>query len=120
MYLLPSNFSGFIGVILSISLLSACGPQGGAINQKPTIDQDNICETADFGVAKNCTPGQKIIFLPQQFGNEQLPVFFAAANCDLRFSVVLTKGAVTCIFQPMKPKEHPASETSPPASAPKN
>jgi len=100
-----------MAVIITVSFLSACGQQVTAQSQKPTIDQENICQTKDIGVAQDCTPGQKIAFLPQQFGNEQLPVIFAAANCDLRYSVVITNGAVTCIFQPIKPKEQAASAT---------
>ena|ERR1043166_6859632 len=68
------------------------------------INQTDVCETQDYGVAQDCKAGQKVVFLPRQFGNAQLPVYFAAANCDLRYSVVLTNGAVTCIFMPIKVK----------------
>lgn len=71
------------------------------------IDQANLCEVSVWrhdDVAELCKAGQKIVFLPTKWGNEQLPVFFAAVNCDLRYSVVLTPGAVTCIYGPITPK----------------
>ena len=72
-------------------------------------DPDRLCSVNDWQrntVAKMCEPGEKIIFLPESFGNEQLPIIFAAVNCDLRHAVVSSKGAVTCIYRPIKPLEH--------------
>jgi predicted small secreted protein len=63
-----------------------------------------LCEVDswDIGIVKKiCTPGQKVIYLPKTFGNEQLPVIFAAVNCDLRFAVAMTNGAVSCIYGPI-------------------
>ena len=68
----------------------------------PPLDQDNLCEIKHYGPAKACKPGQKVVFLPESFGNEQLPILFAAINCDLRYQVVLTTGAVTGIYAPVK------------------
>ena len=70
-------------------------------------DQVNLCEVSTWqhdDVARECKPGQKVVYLPQRFGNEQLPILFAAVNCDLRYSVALTLGAVTCIYGPITPK----------------
>jgi hypothetical protein len=38
--------------------------------------------------------------VPASFGNEQLPVLFAAVNCDMRYAIALTKGGVACIYEP--------------------
>jgi hypothetical protein len=93
---------------VSIVALSACSgasvgaEDGGSSVNK--IDQDTICHVEDFDpqvVYKACVPGQKVAFLPSRFGNEQLPVLFAAAHCDLRYSVVLTTGGVACIYKPL-------------------
>lgn len=68
------------------------------------VDQKNLCEVSEWradAVAEACKPGQKVVFLPRQFGNEQLPIFFTAVNCDLRYSVAITNGGVTCIYQPI-------------------
>lgn len=69
------------------------------------VDQKNLCEVSEWradAVAGVCEPGQKVVFLPRQFGNEQLPIYFAAVNCDLRYSVAMTNGGVTCIYQPIE------------------
>jgi hypothetical protein len=43
---------------------------------------------------------------------------FAALNCDLRYQVVATKGAVVCIFRPVKPSPaRPAASAAPAADA---
>lgn len=94
-----------IPVFLAIAA-SACtqvSPSGPPV---ASIDQENLCEVTSWrhdDVAAACRPGQKVVYLPESFGNEQLPVIFAAVNCDLRHSVALTKGAVACIYAPIKP-----------------
>lgn len=80
------------------------GSQGAAY-AGDNIDQAHLCQVDDWGrlgVAAVCEPGQKVVFLPQRWGSEQLPVIFAAVNCDLRYEVVLTNGAVACIYRPTK------------------
>ncbi len=100
-------------VLGSLGLISGCGGGGAQSIALPEPDQTNICEANDVAVATNCKTGQKIVFLPAQFGNAQLPVYFAAANCDLRYSVVLTNGAVTCIFKPIKVPEESRAASAP-------
>jgi hypothetical protein len=113
-----------VAALASISFgLAACSGSGaspqvsspGAAVAGANVDQDTLCETKTFNVVDNCKSGQKVIFLPSSFGNEQLPVLFAALNCDLRYNVALTKGAVACIFKQIKP-EAPAAAASEPAS----
>lgn len=101
-----------------LSLVAACGSGSGTTPSADPIaeplDQGHVCQVADWRMAGDaCKPGQKIVFLPPSFGNEQLPVMFAAANCDLRYAVVATTGAVTCIYLPMRLQKAPN-----PASAP--
>lgn len=105
-------------------LLAACNsqapaPAAVAPAEPAGPDQSRICQVGDWHVASDCKAGQKIVFLPESFGNEQLPVLFAALNCDLRYQVVTTRGAVTCIFGPIKPAAPaaPAQQASA-ASAP--
>lgn len=104
---------------LCTALLAACGARPApetAQADAAAPDQGRVCEVGDWRVASaGCKPGQKIVFLPQSWGNEQLPVLFAALNCDLRYQVVATRGAVTCIFAPVKPEQPAAAES--PASA---
>lgn len=69
------------------------------------IDQDTLCTAVSWKVADNeskCKEGNKIAFLPNSFGNEQLPIMFVALNCDLNHTVSLTKGGAVCIFKPAK------------------
>lgn len=95
------NAAAFVG-ISTLTLLSGC-TQAAPSNK---IDQANLCEVDQWQhgeVAAKCKPGQKIVFLPESFGNAQLPVIFSAVNCDLRYQVVQTTGAVTCIYGPITP-----------------
>lgn len=87
------------------------------------IDQAQLCEVNAWQhnlVASVCKPGQKVVFLPRSFGNAQLPILFAAVNCDLRYAVALTEGAVTCIYNPIQPApaQPPAADASQPVSKP--
>ena len=86
-------------LVASAVVLSGCN------QQTVTIDQENICEVSGWQkdvTAASCKLGQKVVFLPKSFGNEQLPVIFAAINCDHRFSIALTNGGVSCIYSPIK------------------
>ena len=99
------------------AVLSACSQKVSNKTTTPAelIDQANLCEVSAWrydDVAKLCKPGQKVVYLPESFGNEQLPIIFAAVNCDLTHTVALTKGAVTCIYSPITPKqENPSPST---------
>lgn len=96
-----------ISALISSLGLSACY-QGASSGQISTsIDQANLCEVNVWRhdeVASQCKPGQKIVFLPSTFGNEQLPIIFSAVNCDVRYSIVLTTGGVMCVYGPTTPK----------------
>lgn len=94
-----------IGVVIAITLLTACGGSDDPRLKANVIDQDSLCEVKEWQLdttTKQCKTGQKVVYLPNSWGNEQLPVIFAAVNCDLRYSVALTEGAVTCIYYPFK------------------
>lgn len=96
----------FVGITTS-----GCVQQASSTNA--SIDQANLCSVSDWQhdvVASSCKPGQKVVFLPSSFGNEQLPIIFAAVNCDLRYNVALTRGAVTCIYGPITPAKAKSAE----------
>lgn len=110
------NTSTIILGIAAFAFLAGCS-QGGATSMSvgPGIDQDNLCEVKqwEWDVVKGaCKPGQKVAYLPSRFGNEQLPVIFAAVNCDMRYSVAQTNGGVVCIYKGITPK---AAEEAKPA-----
>lgn len=93
--------------LVSLGLISGC-------SNSEKVDQENLCEVSGWrrdAVANLCKPGQKVVFLPSSFGNEQLPIIFAAINCDHQNSIALTTGGVSCIYRPIKPVVDPkASE----------
>lgn len=102
---ISSNLSQLflIGTTLA---LAGCN-QPAAVAGVPMINQADVCEVKSWqhdASALVCKPGQKIVFLPASFGNEQLPIMFAAVNCDMRYSIALTNGGVACIYAPMTPK----------------
>ena len=75
---------------------NAIAPQAAQKSVDQNIDQANLCEVKVWqhdDVAAVCKAGQKVVFLPASFGNEQLPIIFAAVNCDLR-AIALAKSPV--------------------------
>lgn len=91
----------------SIALVGCLQPSTTTVANE-SINQQDICEVKEWradAVSQACKPGQKVVFLPNSWGNAQLPILFAAVNCDLRYSVALTEGAVTCIYQPISVKQ---------------
>jgi len=104
-----TQFTNLVAVAAALSMLVGCNkaPPTSTIPQAEvsTLKQDEYCETQEITAPAHCEPGQRVVFLPSRFGNEQLPVLFAAENCDLRYSVVLTNGGVTCVFIRVKPAE---------------
>jgi hypothetical protein len=93
--------------------IPVAGCSGGV--SSPDIDQATLCNVEGWtcaDVAAVCKAGQKVVFLPRSFGNEQLPIMFSAINCDLRHEVALTTGGVTCIYNPIKPVDPPAESAA--------
>lgn len=90
----------------SLVLLAGCQQGVGAVSAAEPIDQDNLCQVSEWKLdttSKACKPGQKVAFLPSRWSSEQLPIYFAAANCDMRYAVAQTNGGVVCIFKPVTP-----------------
>ncbi len=83
------------------------------------VDQTTFCVAKAAEPATHCRPGQRVVFMPSSWGNEQLPILFAALNCDLRYTVALTHGAVTCIYTALKPKPAAAQASAPAGPASK-
>jgi hypothetical protein len=105
---LPANSIKLKRIWLIIPFLlstAACSKWGGDSSES-SIKPSNLCEVSSWeksATAEACTPGQKVVFLPNRWGNEQLPILFAALNCDLRYSVVSNNGGVSCIYLPTTP-----------------
>ena len=93
----------YLWLMISFLLtITACSKLGGDSSES-SIKPSNLCEVSSWekaATAEACTPGQKVVFLPNRWGNEQLPIMFSALNCDLRYSVVSNNGGVSCIYLP--------------------
>lgn len=63
-----------------------------------TANTSQLCVFSNDESAAVCKSGQTALFAPETFGNEQLPVIFAAKYCDFSHPIALTKGAVSCVF----------------------
>lgn len=90
-----SSLKIFLIAAVSSGLLMGCDSQ-------LSIDQQNICMVDQAGydmVSANCKEGQKVLFLPDVFGNKQMPIAFAGVYCDLRYQVVHSEGGVACVFK---------------------
>jgi len=106
-----------------LGLIIGCDRNKSTATTEQVIDQAHICETNTWEpqvVAERCSPGQKVVFLPKVYGNEQLPVLFAATNCDLRYSIALTNGGVACIYAPLQKRTTPPQEEKPQAQPQEN
>lgn len=88
-------------VLLSATLLLPLS----AVAKETEVDSTTLCMVNGYNVSENlkkCEKGTKIAYLPQTFGNEQLPIMFVAGHCDLRYTVSLTTGGVVCVFNPVE------------------
>lgn len=98
-------------LLVLLGALSGCNQEArtGHVEtvDEAKVDQSVYCQAKieSLFAAPQCEPGQKIAFLPDAYGNEQLPILFAAKNCDLRYSVALTRGGVVCIYRPSTEKK---------------
>ena len=92
-----------LGALTLGTALTACAPAGA-----PEPQQTAICTTNVWAPGANkgfCEEGRKIAYLPESFGNQQLPLYFIGANCDLRYSVAMSNGGAVCIFKPIDPEQ---------------
>ncbi|MDO5532197.1 hypothetical protein [Sutterella sp.] len=69
-----------------------------AVSLEDIMAPEKICVVNSLEKTAGCRKGDIVLFRPDFFGNEQMPVSFAAAVCDFTKTVSLTKGAVACVF----------------------
>lgn len=109
------------GAVLATLILTGCGGDKSKSSdsemEAAKLDQQVICISKGLRADSNCKPGQRVAFMPDTFGNEQMPVAFATINCDLRYAVVLTNGAVTCVYLPARAPADSSSADPAPAPA---
>jgi hypothetical protein len=94
-------------VAIAAALLVACGggksetsvaavpsPAAKDVPSQPS----KLCAFSNDDEAVKCQPGQIALYVPNSWGNEQLPIIYAAKYCDFNFPIVHTNGAVSCVF----------------------
>ena len=76
-----------------------------AAPQTPKVEQqesNRVCYVTSYDT-RACKKGDTLLYLPEKWGNEQLPVDFASQKCDFSKQIVWTNGGVSCIYS--GPKE---------------
>lgn len=64
-----------------------------------TSYKSEICLIQSDKETNICKDGQIALFLPQQWGNPQIPLSVSAAICDFNFPIVQNESGVTCVFK---------------------
>ena len=87
--------------VCSSLILSSCFEPGKKEskneNQESKEDKPVLCiiKNVDDDVSQ-CEDGQLLVFLPNSWGNDQLPIEVAALYCDFDHSIVYNNGGVVC------------------------
>lgn len=92
------------GLGLLVAGLSGCQQNVGN-SRDASLDQSKLCQVDTWKpvtVANSCDAGQKVVFRPSESAADDAPVLFAAANCDMRYSVAVTPVGATCIYKPIR------------------
>ena len=61
------------------------------------IAEARVCLVRDFDTSA-CRKGDDLLYMPRQWGNEQMPIEFIAYNCNTMRQISYTKGAVACVY----------------------
>lgn len=67
-------------------------------SNKEKINNGDICITNDFRTIPNCKNGELIAFLPNSWGNDQLPLYFITLHCDFNHQIVYNRSGVVCVY----------------------
>jgi len=105
--------------MLGVTLLSGLGAAfsgfnyfGGAAAAQPG---QTLCVVSN--VPDRCKEGQLSWFAPDSWGNDQLPLKFAAFSCDYRYPIVWNNGGVSCIYTNLRRERRVEMGTPPPAGS---
>jgi hypothetical protein len=91
--------------VIATAFFGLSGCLSTSAQAQSDINQKEMCEVSsiEFSAIDNeCSEGQKVLWAPNTFGNEQSPVIFASLYCDHRFEIVSSVGAVSCIYNPAR------------------
>ena len=87
-----------LSILLIAGVITSCG-DGGA------VDNSSMCVVSNFNTIPKCEEGKPIAFLPESWGNDQLPLYFVALHCDLNHQIVHNNGGVVCIYTAKRNKK---------------
>ncbi|MGB9873431.1 MAG: hypothetical protein ACPLRS_00490 [Hydrogenobacter sp.] len=62
------------------------------------VDNSELCVVNDFRLIPNCKEGNLIAFLPESWGNDQLPLYFVALHCDFNHQIIYNNSGVVCVY----------------------
>lgn len=66
---------------------------------KGELKQNSMCHVSNAEeMVQNCKDGDILLFTPQIFGNEQLPINITGFACDFERPIVWNASGVTCVF----------------------
>lgn len=84
--------------LIGFSLLALQGCNSDNVEPKNTLCEVKTIDAKE--IQSKCSKGERILFAPSSWGNEQTPVTFASLYCDPRYSIALTNGGVSCVYSP--------------------
>lgn len=84
--------------------------------------KDSLCTVEDWSpeATAKCVVGEIVAFLPNSFGNEQLPIIAASALCDFRHPIATTNGGVVCVYTRKRMENYVAKTKAEQASSEPN
>mgnify|MGYP005853447161 CR=1 FL=1 len=85
--------------ILSGVLSNPVLTQAAIFGGDKALKQNNLCNvTTPQEIMSQCTDGDILLYTPDVFGNEQLPINVAGFMCDFNYPIVWNIGGVSCVF----------------------
>lgn len=81
-------------VALLATVLTGCQEQKRYRNEVCTAGSEIL-----NGQEPNCKEGQILSYLPNRWGNEQLPILVSTYFCSLKHPIVQNNSGVVCVYE---------------------
>ncbi|MEE2003011.1 hypothetical protein QWY20_16250 [Alkalimonas sp. MEB108] len=76
-------------------------PASTSVAEQQALAANTLCQVDQNFDISACRDGNRFVFQPTRFGNEQLPISVIAAFCDIHQPIHFNKAGVVCIFKRM-------------------